>query len=1097
MNKTIIGLIIAGILLISIPVGVRLVQEQQILKSQAGETYSVKCGETQYCTDSAGQQYNIMCTNDCDAPQNKCITDPSCGDPPNCNEAGCPTNVSCTVGAPNGSVQCDSITGGCYSVCSSGGGGICPYSGDNCIYSELKDGVTKCYSGRSDDAGCTTGTPCVNPAGGCSYSCGPVTCPSGGGSGDNPAPSGSVTTQCNGVKTWAEIWSGLETAAWDAPTPWNKDAALAKYNELSCAGGGGACSVSNWRFSYQNLTDNFPVNTLIKATVQGVSDPGGWQDIRYKRETDSSWVPNVPFTISGTTFSFDVDSGSTGKHTVTFGVNGGAQTCTPTGSFTTGVAAGGPPPSSLTCPSTITSTQVMFNTPNDQEWRNQNVTITKNGNVTVAGFHNRNTTVTPPTDIVLSYVGPDGTFGNNIENNKQFTPTRVGTYTFTAQTKDTTTNNIYTGDKCTDSKSFTVSAIATTATPAPPTPSPTPSDACDVKDDQKVMARMRVNDQQLWSTDTYVSAGNTVSFAGFYGQQTNKYGEDIDLTIYGPIINRDKTKAYSESLNTAQQNPVSKKIDIAGDYIVTAQKHGKKAGGNCTGTANLHVSGAVTTTKEYRASENLADFALDPSPNPLVVWKPYTSDGMLVDYTFSDRNAGQKFIYVEFKDNNEKQGGCGADYKPTSDSDKRTHPCRMPIKLIDSAQIAGCLITFDGSNTVINLQGNNFEASPGEVVGNTTVGRKTGTRLSVKTWEEGNVSANWSNAPQGKNLYITLTTKGGQYSTTTCSPTSQLALGVKTFCQAVSACDREDAELVLQDATTGDILVNQKVTIGADGVVKGLNQKLIAEKKYNLSIKTSKSLRRNRQFTAVKNGGTTNIFDFVLPMGDIFQPGGEGDGKIAGSDYSLMLRDWNTSKAASNKVSDLDCNERVNSFDWACLRYDYNKEGDPKLIPGVPLVGPSATPEPGTTVTPAPGQPGVCTLGMYVKFENTNAYSVIPSVNLALFPPASDPTPNAECKSENGCTRLSNVPVTPATVNNINQDVFLITNGNNPLNCGETYNVVVLSAGFKQSIFPAVKVTDDPTQYASFLYTNQSICKATSTSCNHNCLRSDPNCVTP
>lgn len=92
-----------------------------------------------------------------------------------------------------------------------------------------------------------------------------------------------------------------------------------------------ACNVKNWSFS-----NNSPApNTLIKATVTGVSDPGGWMNVVYKKETDSSWVTPYITVTAGPTFSFDVNSGSSGLHTVTLGTSNGTYTCSPTGKFTT------------------------------------------------------------------------------------------------------------------------------------------------------------------------------------------------------------------------------------------------------------------------------------------------------------------------------------------------------------------------------------------------------------------------------------------------------------------------------------------------------------------------------------------------------------------------------------------------------------------------------------------------------------------------------------------------------------------------------------------------------------------------------------------
>lgn len=95
----------------------------------------------------------------------------------------------------------------------------------------------------------------------------------------------------------------------------------------------GACSVSNWTFS----NNNPPPNTLIKATVKGVSS-SSWSNIVYKKDSEG-WVTSKVDVTDGPTFSFDVNSGNAGSHNVTLGINNGTGACTPTGSFTTGGSA--------------------------------------------------------------------------------------------------------------------------------------------------------------------------------------------------------------------------------------------------------------------------------------------------------------------------------------------------------------------------------------------------------------------------------------------------------------------------------------------------------------------------------------------------------------------------------------------------------------------------------------------------------------------------------------------------------------------------------------------------------------------------------------
>lgn len=100
------------------------------------------------------------------------------------------------------------------------------------------------------------------------------------------------------------------------------------------------------------------------------------------------------------------------------------------------------------CPANITSTEVKYkNADNTGDWFAQGASIGLGQSIRVAGFHNGETSDTPPSDITLKYVGPQGVTTPPAQSGAVFTPTRTGQYTFTA----TTTGK--TGDKCVSSAS--------------------------------------------------------------------------------------------------------------------------------------------------------------------------------------------------------------------------------------------------------------------------------------------------------------------------------------------------------------------------------------------------------------------------------------------------------------------------------------------------------------------------------------------------------------------------------------------------------------------------------------------------------------------
>ncbi len=313
------------------------------------------------------------------------------------------------------------------------------------------------------------------------------------------------------------------------------------------------------------------------------------------------------------------------------------------------------------------------------------------------------------------------------------------------------------------------------------------------------------------------------------------------------------------------------------------------------------------TTNKFRIAENPAD--LDAA-----AWQDYTSAPVTLNFEFKDKTPGQKFIWVEFLDSNGK---------------KERH--NVQIKLLGAdPKITSCFLKFEGSNTVVNLTGQNFGATKGLI--------KSGeSDLQIKSWNNDAVQALWpSNTPEGESLPVVLKNTDGQASNEgRCSAVSQLSLGAKVFCRAPSSHDTENVDLVIAGSFAGGTKAKEKVKISRDGIIQGLTQKLEAGKNYILSLKAPKSLRKTVPFTA--QSGSTNIPNFVLPIGDIF-PADGGDGVINALDKSELNRQWIIAQDAGNRSGDFNKDGRVNSIDWACMRYDFGQSDNPEPVPGAPVV---------------------------------------------------------------------------------------------------------------------------------------------------------------
>ena len=132
------------------------------------------------------------------------------------------------------------------------------------------------------------------------------------------------------------------------------------------------------------------------------------------------------------------------------------------------------------------------------------------------------------------------------------------------------------------------------------------------------------------------------------------------------------------------------------------------------------------------------------------------------------------------------------------------------------------------------------------------------------------------------------------------------------------------------------------VTIDRNGLVRGLETKFVEGKTYVVSVKAPRSLRRNSKPFVAKNGTLQLVFNRnlendinsnKLPIGDIFPLEG-GDGVINTQDAREMFLEWSgvsPRASTSNKLGDFNLDGKVNSVDWACMRYDFNEAEDPPL----------------------------------------------------------------------------------------------------------------------------------------------------------------------
>ena len=372
------------------------------------------------------------------------------------------------------------------------------------------------------------------------------------------------------------------------------------------------------------------------------------------------------------------------------------------------------------------------------------------------------------------------------------------------------------------------------------------------------------------------------------------------------------------------------------------------------GTSHQTVIARVTVTRQstppglstvsYKISETVEGLNLAPE-------LPYTVDAsgnLITSYTFQNPKIGANFVFVMFKDIAGKWGGCGTN---------QTQACSATIELISVPSIASCSVDTSKADRVT------FEILPKAGVGN-GFGAETGKvemgdvnlqTLKLERWDDGRIIAVLSGQPTDQVFQIKITDKKGLSVEGSCSSLSQLSLGTKLFCRAPQTSVVNAVSLILAEGKDKGQIVRSTVSIDKKGLVQGMtNTKLVEGQGYKVSLEAPKSVRKVIEFNAGR--GTTILSNVKLPVGDIFPLDG-GDGKINSADASELLREWRIVGSGGDKPGDFNDDGLVNSFDWACMRFDFGASDDaeptagPISKPVQTSVAPSATAVPSASVS--------------------------------------------------------------------------------------------------------------------------------------------------
>lgn len=328
---------------------------------------------------------------------------------------------------------------------------------------------------------------------------------------------------------------------------------------------------------------------------------------------------------------------------------------------------------------------------------------------------------------------------------------------------------------------------------------------------------------------------------------------------------------------------------------------------------------------QVRVAENPCDFV------PTLPWLPFDGNlgfTILNDYQFKDPTPGIKFIWAQFRD---PEG-----HVDTKGPEQIEYLGPPPVMTG-----LNCSINSTGKGVNFVITGLNFSDKQGSVA---VTSNSQVQQLRILNWKPNQISGTLdptNPVPANGQEYQVLVLRADNQATDAYSciiGVSQISLGAKLFCREPSKNEQPNVKLNLWEDVKDAKPVNQTVTIDKNGNIQNLSFRLQPGKDYILGLKAPKSLFRVSKFKAQE--GTTIVGQkdnpeapFILPVGDIF-PLEVGDGVINTLDKSELNREFVTLVNAPNRAADFNQDQRVNSIDWACMRYDFNAENDPQPIPG-------------------------------------------------------------------------------------------------------------------------------------------------------------------
>lgn len=180
--------------------------------------------------------------------------------------------------------------------------------------------------------------------------------------------------------------------------------------------------------------------------------------------------------------------------------------------------------------------------------------------------------------------------------------------------------------------------------------------------------------------------------------------------------------------------------------------------------------------------------------------------------------------------------------------------------------------------------------------------------------------------PENLSVPVQLTTADGRSVSGSCSVnTTTLDFNTVTPCRPAGSFSTSDVRVqIYENAQGAKPVFDGKITLGLDGKPSWIPPKLEIGKNYTMIIKAPKTLALKKEFTALE--GTTVLDDVTFPVGDI-APLSLPDEVINSIDKGELVREWTTTVDVT-RPADFNMDSRVNSIDYSCMLTSFNKSGE-------------------------------------------------------------------------------------------------------------------------------------------------------------------------